>query len=422
MSLIAQHADLLLILACIFGFFMAWGIGANDVANAMGTSVGSGAIRVWQAIIIATVFEFAGAWLAGGEVTQTISSGLVEPSVFANHPGTLILGMLASLLGAGTFLFATSLRGMPVSTGQSIVGAILGFALIAVGTDQVNWSTVATIAVSWLASPIIAGTVAFLLFESVRTLILNHRNPAAAARRFTPYYIFLAAFMIALITLVKGLTNIDAAPSLVESIVIAVAVGLFVALLAQIVLNRLIAGNEVKATDRFRKVESIFGYAQVFTAAAMAFAHGSNDVANAIGPVAAIVSVIQHPNAIAAQTEVAGWVLLLGGFGIVVGLATYGYRVMATIGRRITQLTPTRGFCAELAAVITIILATSLGIPISTTQTLVGAVLGVGLARGMRALDLSVLGTVFLGWLITLPGAALFSIIYFFILRFAFGL
>lgn len=422
MNLIAQHADLLLILACIFGFFMAWGIGANDVANAMGTSVGSGALRIWQAVIIAGIFEFLGAWLAGGQVTETISSGLVKPSVFTDQPGILALGMLASLLGAGTLLLVTSLRGLPVSTGQSIVGGILGFALTAVGSGQIDWSTVGTIGISWVASPIMAGIVSFLLFESLRRLILNHRDPAEGARRFAPYYLFLAAFIVALVTLTKGLSHIAAQPSLSTSLVYALGIGLTVAVIAKLALHRLGLGEESKATDRFRNVERVFGYAQIFTAIVMAFAHGSNDVANAIGPVAAVVSITTNPASVAAQSDLAAWVLILGGVGIVFGLGTYGYRVMHTIGRRITQLTPTRGFCAELAAAITIILATWFGIPISTTQTLVGAVLGVGLARGMRALDLSVLGTVALGWLLTLPGAALFSAVYFLILKVAFSI
>ena len=209
MSIIAQNAELFLILACVFGFFMAWGIGANDVANAMGTSVGSGAITITQAVIIAGIFEFLGAWLAGGEVTQTISGGLIRPEVFADTPQLLVYGMLAALLGAGCFLLLTSTLGMPVSTGQSIVGGILGFALVSVGTEPVNWAEIGKIVASWIASPIIAGTLAFLLFESIRRLVLNHDNPAEGARRYIPFYVFLAGFVICLVTLVKGLSHVE---------------------------------------------------------------------------------------------------------------------------------------------------------------------------------------------------------------------
>ena len=416
MSLITQHAELLLILACVFGFFMAWGIGANDVANAMGTSVGSGAVTVGQAVVIAGIFEFLGAWLAGGEVTETISGGLISPEIFADNPDLLVIGMLAALLGAGTFLLVTSMRGLPVSTGQSIVGGILGFALIAFGAEPVKWAEIGKIAASWVVSPLLAGVLAFLLFESIRRLVFNHADPAVGARRYLPAYVFLAAFVICLVTLVKGLSHIGIDLSTTMAVAGAVALGLVAAAISAVLLRRIDLSPEARATDRYRNVERVFAVAQVFTAATMAFAHGSNDVANAVGPVAAILNVINNPDDVGQSSELAGWVLVLGGIGIVVGLATYGHRVMRTIGARITELTPTRGFSAELAAASTVVLATFFGLPVSTTQTLVGGVLGVGLARGLRALDLSVLGGVFLGWLLTLPGAALFTAAFYFLL------
>ena len=417
MSIIAQHADLFIALACVFGFFMAWGIGANDVANAMGTSVGSGAITVWQAVLIAGTFEFLGAWLAGGQVTETISGGLIRPEAFADQPELLVYGMLAALLGAGSFLVVTSMRGLPVSTGQSIVGGILGFALVAFGVEPVNWGAIGKIVASWVVSPLLAGLVAFVLFESIRMLVLNHPDPAAGARRYVPYYVFLAAFVIALVTLVKGLAHIGFTLSTTTSVVGALALGALAAVFSALVLRRVDLSAEARASDRYRNVERVFGYAQVFTAATMAFAHGSNDVANAVGPVAAVLNVVGNPEAVGARSELSGWVLALGGGGIVVGLATYGHRVMRTIGTRITELTPSRGFSAELSAASTIVLATWFAIPVSTTQTLIGGVLGVGMARGIRALDLSVLGTIFIGWLLTLPGAALFTAIFYFLLR-----
>ena len=417
MSMIAQHAELYLALACGFGFFMAWGIGANDVANAMGTSVGSGAVKLWQAVLIAGTFEFLGAWLAGGQVTQTISKGLIRPGIFAADPHVLVTGMLAALLGAATFLVFASLRGLPVSTGQSIIGGILGFALVAAGVEPVNWGEIVSIVLSWITSPIIAGVIAFLLFESIRRLILSQSNPAEGARRYMPGYVFLAAFVICLVTLEKGLSHIGLDLSLAQSIGGAFAFGLLAAGISRVLLQRIDLMPDAALTDRYRNVERVFGYAQIFTAATMAFAHGSNDVANAIGPVAAVVNVVNDPQHIGGQSELASWVLVLGGAGIVFGLATYGYKVMRTIGAGITELTPTRGFSAELSAATTVVIATWFGIPVSTTQTLVGAVLGVGLARGMRALDLSVLGSVFAGWVLTVPGAAVFAAVYYFILR-----
>jgi PiT family inorganic phosphate transporter len=421
MAFITQHAELLLVLACIFGFFMAWGIGANDVANAMGTSVGSGAITIGQAVIIAGVFEFLGAWLAGGEVTETISGGLIDPEIVAGDPHLLVIGMLAALLGAGSFLFVTSMRGLPVSTGQSIVGGILGFALIAFGAGPVNWGEIGKIAASWVVSPLLAGVLAFVLFESIRRLVFNHPDPAIGARRYLPMYVFLAALVICLVTLVKGLSHIGVEIDTRTAVLGAIALGGVAAVISAMLLRRIDLSPEARASDRYRNVERIFAIAQVFTAATMAFAHGSNDVANAVGPVAAIINVLNNPGSVGESSELSGWVLILGGAGIVVGLATYGHRVMRTIGARITELTPTRGFSAELAAASTVVLATFFGLPVSTTQTLVGGVLGVGMARGLRALDLSVLGTVFLGWLLTLPGAALFTAVFYFLLLAALG-
>lgn len=421
MSLIAQHADLYLALACLFGFFMAWGIGANDVANAMGTSVGSGAVKLWQALLIAGLFEFFGAWLAGGHVTETISRGLIHPSVFQDEPHILATGMLAALLGAASFLLFASVRGLPISTGQAIIGGVLGFALVAAGFEPINWRVIVSIAISWVASPVIAAVLAFVLFESIRRLVLARPNPIKGAQRYTPWYLFLAAFTISLVTIQDGLSHIGLPTSSLASVGYALLIGMSAWLVTYRLLKRLDPLARHKRTHRFRDVERIFGYAQIFTAIAMAFAHGSNDVANAMGPVAAVARTVSTPTSAGGQADMPGWVLILGGGGIVLGLATYGHKVMRTIGAGITQLTPTRGFSAELAAATTVVLATWMGLPVSTTQTLVGAVLGVGLARGMHALDLSVLGSVFTGWLMTLPGAAITSALYFLLLRFLIG-
>ncbi|WP_421682639.1 inorganic phosphate transporter [Stutzerimonas urumqiensis] len=417
MSLIADYGFVLLVLACAFGFFMAWGVGANDVANAMGTSVGSRALTIKQAILVAMVFEFCGAYLAGGEVTETIKSGIVD--IDSMTPDLLVLGMMSALLAAGTWLLVASTRGWPVSTTHSIVGAVIGFGAVGVSMDAVNWAGVGPIVASWVISPLLSGFVAFGLFMSVQKLIIDTDNPFQSAKRYVPLYMFLTGFMVAIMTLSKGLKHIGLDLSGGESLLLAVAVGGVVMLAGIALLSRIKVDTEADRTFHFSSVEKVFAVLMIFTACAMAFAHGSNDVANAVGPLAAIVDVIQSSGAAAidAQSTVPGWVLLLGAIGIVVGLATYGYKVIATIGKEITELTPSRGFAAELATATTVVGASAIGLPVSTTHTLVGAVLGVGLARGIGALNLGVIGKIFMSWLVTLPIGAVLSIIFFFILQ-----
>ncbi len=414
-----EHLTVYLILAALFGLFMAWGIGANDVANAMATSVGSRALTIRQAILVAAVFEFAGAVLAGGEVTSTIRNGIVDTQYFSDAPELLVLGMLSSLLAAGIWLLIASQRGWPVSTTHSIVGAIVGFAAVGVGVGSVQWSQVATIVMSWVVSPLIAGVIAFLIFTSVRLLILVHPDPLARARRYVPVYMFIAGFAITLVTLFKGLKHIGLELGTGESYSLAAAIGLLIALIGKFFIGRIQIDRKADKKFHFYTVERVFGVLMVVTACSMAFAHGSNDVANAIGPVAAVVSVATT-GAVGQASTVSLWILLLGGVGIVFGLATYGSRVIATVGERITQLTPSRGFAAELSAAITIVLASGTGLPISTTHTLVGAVLGVGLARGIAAINLGTVGRIFLSWVITIPAGAILAIVFFFVLRFLF--
>jgi len=417
MEIIAQHAHILLILACCFGFFMAWGIGANDVANAMGTSVGSRALTVKQAIVIAILFEFAGAYLAGGEVTATIRKGIIDPMMLSDHPEYLVYGMMSALLAAGCWLLIASILGWPVSTTHSIVGAIVGFASVGVGVDAVNWGKVGSIVASWVVSPLLSGTIAFILFSSVQKVILRAENPFEQAKRYVPFYMLLTGFIIAMVTLVKGLKHVGINLPFGQSILIALGIGVLVMLIGIWFLSRIKEDPEADKDFRFTNVERIFAILMIFTACAMAFAHGSNDVANAVGPLAAIYGVISSSGEILQKTAMPAWILLLGGGGIVVGLATYGYRVMATIGRKITELTPSRGFAAELATATTVVLASATGLPISTTHTLVGGVLGVGLARGIGALNLGVIGTIVTSWVITLPAGAFLSIIFFFTLK-----
>ena len=416
-----EYGYILLIIGCVCGFFMAWGIGANDVANAMGTSVGARALTLWQAVLVACVFEFAGAYLAGGEVTSTIRKGIIDAGVMSDNPELLVYGMIASLLAAGIWLLIASYFGWPVSTTHSIVGAIVGFAAVGIGIDAVAWGKVGSIVASWVISPVMAGTVSFLLFTSVKRLILQTSDPFMNAKRYVPFYMFLAGFVVSMVTFLKGLKHVGLSFTASESIVWSLVFALVISLLGTLMLQRIDNTKKEKNGAMFDGVERIFAVLMVFTACAMAFAHGSNDVANAIGPLAAIVSVVQSGGEIASKSILPPWILLIGASGIVIGLGTLGYRVMMTVGRAITELTPSRGFAAELAAAGTVVVASGTGLPISTTHTLVGAVLGVGLARGIGAINLGVVGKIILSWIVTLPVGAGLSILFFFALKGAFG-
>ncbi len=411
-----EYAFLFIALACIFGLFMAWGVGANDVANAMSTSVGSRAITVKQAIIIAAIFEFAGAYLAGGEVTATIRNGMLDTSSIVETPEILVFGMLASLLAAGTWLLVASFFGWPVSTTHSIVGAIVGFGAVGIGMDAVEWGRIGTIMSSWVISPVLAGGLAYGLFMSVQALILNTATPLKNALRYVPGYIFLAVFITAAVTFLKGLSHVGLGLSDAQAYLLAAGVAAIATVGGKIIIHRIKFDPAADRTFQFANVERVFTVLMIATACAMAFAHGSNDVANAVGPVAAVVGIVES-GSIAASSLVPPWVLLLGAVGIVLGLVTFGQRVMATVGTRITDLTPSRGFAATLAAATTVVVASGTGLPISTTHTLVGAVLGVGLARGIASLNLTVVRNIFASWIITLPAGAILSIVFFYLLR-----
>lgn len=405
---------LTLFLALLFGLYMAWAIGANDVANAMATSVGSRAITVRQAILIAAVFEFLGAFLAGGEVTQTIRSGIIDVELFSDNVEVLISGMLAALLAAAVWLTFATRNGWPVSTTHSIVGAIIGFAIAAVGIHAVRWGQVVSIATSWVLSPALAGALAFMLFMSVQRLIFDSDRPDKEARRFVPWYIALAVLMVALVTFLKGLSHVGLDISGSAAVLYSVAAAAVAMLIGHLLINRIRgAAPDEEREFHFATVERVFGGLMVVTASSMAFAHGSNDVANAVGPLAAIINAV-NTGSVAQDTPVGAWVLLLGAVGLVIGLATFGYRVIATVGQNITELTPSRGFAAELATASTVVLASGTGLPISTTHTLVGAVLGVGLARGIGALNLSVIRSILMSWLVTLPAGALLAVLFYF--------
>ena len=417
MEMLANNTGIILFLVLGFGLFMAWGIGANDVANAMGTSVGSGALTLKQAIIIAAIFEFLGAFLAGGEVTSTIRKGIIDPAVFEAIPDKFVLGMLSALLAAATWLLIASHRGWPVSTTHSIVGAIVGFSAVVVSVDAVNWSKVGEISASWVVSPLLAGSIAWLLYKSVDALVLTADDARASAARWVPLYMWMVGFMISMVTFLKGLKHVGFDVDLgtgspfIDAAILAASIGLLVAIAGGVFVRRQLASNDNLG------IEGIFGILMIFTACGMAFAHGSNDVANAIGPVAAGVQTVQDGGNIAAKSGMPWWVLLIGGLGIVVGLATYGWRVISTIGSKITELTPSRGFAAELGAAGTVVIASGTGLPISTTHTLVGAVLGVGLARGTGTVDFQTIKQIVSSWLVTLPVAAVLAICFYYMLN-----
>lgn len=412
-----EHYYLLITLTVIFGLFMAWGIGANDVANAMGTSVGSKALTIKKAILIAAVFEFCGAFLAGGMVTDTISKGITDADYFIDQPELLVYGMMGSLLAAGTWLAIATRFGLPVSTTHSIIGAIIGFTVAGIGIDAVQWGDVGEIVMSWVVSPFMGGILSFLLFTSVQKLILRAPDPYAQAKKYVPFYMFLAGLVVSLITTTKGLKHIGLDIGPWTGILFAIGLGLVVMGLGMILLHRIKPAPMHTRSDMFANVEKVFAILMIFTACAMAFAHGSNDVANAVGPMAAVMAAIQDGGTFSDKVGVSTEILLVGSIGIVIGLITYGHKVIATVGEGITHLTPSRGFAAELGAATTVVTASAMGLPISTTHTLVGAVLGVGLARGIGAINLNVVRSIFSSWIVTLPAGAILSIIFFYIFK-----
>ncbi len=417
MEIVEAYGGVFIALATVFGLYMTWGIGANDVANAMGTSVGSGAFTVRQAIIVAAVFELAGAALAGGHVTETIRKGIIDPGAVADRPEVLVLGMLAALLAAALWLMVASYRGWPVSTSHAIVGAIVGFTAVGIGVRSVEWLKIGQIVASWVISPLLGGFLAFLLMTSIRRLILNTSDPFRSAKRWAPGYVFLVGFVISLVSLFKGLRHLELDLSARTSVAAAVAVGVAVAGLGWALIRRVEVEPGADRDFQFASVEKVFTPMMIFTACAMAFAHGSNDVANGVGPMAAVLEIVRSGGEVAQTASLAPWILVFGGGGIVAGVLTLGYKVIRTLGTKITELTPSRGFCATLAAAATVVLASRTGLPVSTTHVAVGSVIGVGVARGLGAIDLRVIGGIVLSWVVTLPVAGALAALFFFVLK-----
>lgn len=398
---------LILISAVFLGFFSAYGVGANDVANAMGTSVGSKVLTVKQAILIAAVFEFLGAFLAGGGVTETIRKGVIDPELFNGIEDIFIYGMISALFASGVWLLIASMRGWPVSTTHTIVGAIVGFGIYTLGIDKINWIEVGKIGASWITSPLSSALVAGIFYYICKEFLIKKQS------RYEPLivisYIFLAGFAISLITVTKGLKNIFKQqgfnPAFTDSIIISVIAALVFTFIFYLFFR-------VKFKNRTYNPEAQFAYLMVFTSCAVAFAHGSNDVANAIGPLAAINQTTSELLNQSVSEETPIWILFLGAAGIVVGLATLGYRVMKTIGEKIVTLSPSKGFSAQLAAALTVVIASQINMPVSTTHTLVGAVIGIGLVEGIGSINLKSVQSIVLSWIITLPAGALLSILF----------
>lgn len=406
----------LVIAAVGFSFYASFMGGANDFANSFGTSIGSGAITVRQAVLIAIISSLIGAVLVGGHVTDTVRKGIIDTSLFENAPNVLILGLFSSLIGAGIFLNIATYLGLPVSTTHTIVGAILGFGLITNGIDSVNWSSLGMIALSWIISPIGGGILAYTTFRIIQARILKSNSPIAAATMIVPFFVAVTVIVLILAMIYKGLKNVHLDLTLSDALLLSAIIGTFAGGIVWLVLKKIDFSGIQTQSDQNKYVERIFKYLQIFTAGYVAFAHGSNDVANGIGPLAGIWT-IYHEGMVGLKTQVPMWILTLGGIGIVSGLAVFGHRVIETVGKKITLVTPSRGFSAEFSAATIVLVFSKLGMPVSTTHTLVGSVIGVGLARGLGALDMRVVSKIFTSWLVTIPMAAISTALTFWILK-----
>ncbi len=395
---------IILAAATLVGLYMAANIGANDLANAMGTSVGSGALTIRQAVIISIVANLLGAVLAGGHVTNTISKGMINPDLLAATPDKLMLGMFAALLASGIWVHLATVLGMPVSTTHSIVGAVVGFGILTVGVGAISWGKIITIAISWVVSPLSGAIIAGGIYYLIREKVFRADAPESVAQRWAPYLIGVVLLTIILSFIFKGLKNLHLDLGFGQALLIAIPCAAGGGLVGTVWLRALLGRRELKEDTQndTSSLQAFFAYLQVLTACYVAFAHGANDVANAIGPLAAIFSVVKTKS-VAMQVEVSIWMLAIGGIAVGGGLFAFGGRVMETVGGKITELTPVRGFCAQFGAATTILVCSRLGLPVSTTHVLVGAVVGVGFMRGMGFLDMRLLRNIGSSWVITLP-------------------
>jgi PiT family inorganic phosphate transporter len=403
------------ILACAVGLWMTWGIGANDLANIMSTAMGSRAISVKQALIIAIVFEIAGAFLGGNEVSQTIRGGIIDSTAIAS-PQLLIFTMLSVLLAGAVWITLASFLGMPVSITNAIVGALVGVGAIMLGIHAIHWQTVGYIAISWISSPTIAGVLGFLLFNSIRRSILGADNPLHAAKLYVPIYLCLVGIILAMMTTLKGLNHFHIQLSFMQKSWVVLGSATLVVLVGLFAMKQLGIRTKLNRHTQFVYIEGMFSVLMGFTACAMVFAHGSNDVAIAVGPVAGVLGLV-HKDFFSHSNTMLSVIMLFGCLGVVLGLFMYGRKVIETVGTSITILTPSRAFAATLAAATTVVVSTGTGIPVSATQTLVGAVFGVGFARGIDALNLNVIRNIFMSWIVTIPAAAGLATLFFYVLK-----
>ncbi|HJM17652.1 MAG TPA: inorganic phosphate transporter [Candidatus Poseidoniia archaeon] len=414
--------DLMIFLAIVIAGYMAWNIGANDVANAMGTSVGSKALTLRNAIIIAAVFEFLGAFFAGDAVTDTVRKGVlvISEEEMALLSKELYYGFIASMLAAALWITYATRYGLPVSTTHSIVGGIIGIGLF-IDPSMIDYAKVGQIVISWIASPLLGGILAYSTFYIIKTMILDAQEPIDRSRWMAPVLALPTFFVLSLALQFKalkyvlpdawlpskncaeGLGFIDSLGAClpIQSLLTALVMGLFCSTILYVILR-----NYEFEEKGYSGVETIFAWLQVITACYVAFAHGANDRSNAIGPMAAVWQVFKA-GSLGPEAEVPLWLVLLGSLGIVVGITTWGYRVMKTIGEKITHITPTRGFAAQFAAATTVLIFSMpfLAIPISTTHTLVGSVVGVGLAGGASSVDFRVFGKIAASWVASIPAA-----------------
>jgi len=410
-----MDASFILISAVLIGLYSAINIGANDVANAMATSVASGALTIKRAVVVAGVCDVLGAVLVGSHVANTIRKGLIDPLQFSDRQTLFLFGMLAAVLGSALWVNIATYFKLPVSTTHSIIGGVIGFGLISVGVAGIKWKVVLFVILSWIISPVFGGIIAFTIFSIIKKFILSSKEPIAQTRKIGPFFTGIVAFILSLAVIYKGLKHLHLDLPIKEALLISLCVGAGGFLLGSFLLRRYKERNE----DPYYQVEKMANPLQVLSASFQAFSHGANDVANAIGPVAAIVAVVQTQK-VDMQVPIPLWLLLVGGAGLAFGVYTWGHRVMETVGKRITSITPTRGFSAEFGTATTVLLCSRLGMPVSTTHVAVGNIIGVGLARGISAINLSVIKKIFSAWIISLPAAGLFSVTIYFILSILF--
>ncbi len=402
--------EILVVITIIIGFYMAWNIGANDVANSMADAVGSKALTVFWAVVLAGICNFFGAVLVGSHVTDTVRKGIIDTQAFAQDPRMLAHGMICALLAAAVWLNLASYFGMPVSTTHSIVGAIVGFGILQAGLGQIHWGKLGQIVASWFISPLAGGIIAFIIFKLISRHILSVEKPAVAARKGVPICVFFTFAILILSIIYKGLKNLHLDLSAASAIELSILGGLSAAGVSKLLARRnRKSDDDLPLEQQLMQVERTFAVLVIITSCTVAFAHGANDVANAIGPLAAVAEIVKT-NSIPGEVSVNVWFLILGGLGIAVGLATFGYRVMRLVGTKVTEITPSRGVAADLAGMLTVLTCSKMGLPISTTHTLVGAIVGVGLARGITAIDRKIVGSIFASWIVTIPIAALLTI------------